>query len=220
MPDFSQCEPIRVYKIGNHTALLVDKPLMLGRRLDDSIDPKFDIKFLFAMVVYEDKALKIIITSELTSNVVLDLAPEHIKEPLKKPSLCVFDGSGIHNNYGKDSDWSNIDIFCHKCFEIIRTDLNEVALPVPMQNISDIKQKPATVLSGKIKQWHFGKLILLWIIAIVSLSIIVQDLDMFGVMRLGNSYLAIAPTLLIVYSIFIIYSTWIWISALENKSNK
>jgi hypothetical protein len=43
---------------------------------------------------------------------------------------------------------------------------------------------------------------------------------MFGVMRLGNSYLAIAPTLLIVYSIFIIYSTWIWISALENKSNK
>jgi len=223
MPDFSQCEAVRVYKIGNHTALLVENPPMLGRRLDNSVDPSFDIKYIFAMVVYEDKELKLIITSEVTSNALIDVAPEHIKADLLKPSLCTYNGAGVHDNYGKVKDWSDVETFCQKGFDIIKDIFKISETPVAMQRSGGVcvNKAPAGSIAAKIIKWHFGKLILLWIIAVVSFLVVKNDARMFGRIDISaGRYLEIAPAILTIYILIIIYLTWIWISALESKSNK
>jgi hypothetical protein len=48
------------------------------------------INYVYSMVVSENKDIKMIITSEITSKKLMALSDDNMKEQLKKPFLCVF----------------------------------------------------------------------------------------------------------------------------------
>lgn len=101
MPDITKCTPIEQFEIDDtYTAILVQNA------------PNFagisgPVEYLYVMALFsENETLPIFyVTAEkgLTGSVF----------------LCTFDHKGIHSNYGKDEDWSDINIFAEEALTIL-----------------------------------------------------------------------------------------------------
>jgi hypothetical protein len=204
IPDFSSKDAARVYSIGKYHALLVIDPPMLAAKNMPNIDKDLLITYLYAMVVSESGDLKMIITSEITSQKIMSVAADEIKNELKRPSLCIFNEDGSHDDLGKFADWSNIELFCNKCFELIGERFGETSKPVCLSN-KPVKR--GLGITSLIRKWHFGKIVILLVIYAVLLIATFEDRASYH-----NS---------LFYPIFFIATLplagviWIWLSGRE-----
>ena len=203
MPDFEARDAEKVFKIGIHSALLVVRPPSFAEKIDPNIDRDILINHLYAMVVFKNSDLQIIITSETTSTKIISLASDEVKKELLKPSLCIYDESGSIDNLGKSKDWSNIDTFCNKCFELINERLGEKSKPILLNNTFNLKDKCR--VTNAIKKWHFGKIIFLAIMYLLIL-LLAKIIDIY------NDLLCFA---FIIFTPLISSIIWIWLSGKE-----
>lgn len=134
MPDFPKCETIKSFNIGDHIALVVKDPPVVVERIDPCIDRNVILKYLYAMMVYNSShELKLIVTSELSPEVVADTVRSFSGEPMSRdPFLGVFDGNNQHSNYGKSPDYKDVNKFSDKAIEVARHLLHIGANAVPL----------------------------------------------------------------------------------------
>ena len=203
MPDFEARDAEKVFKIGILSALLVVRPPSFAEKIDPDIDKDILINHLYAMVVFKNSELQIIITSETTSTKIISLASDEVKKELLKPSLCIYDDSGSIDNLGKSKDYSNIDTFCNKCFELIKERLGEKSKPIQLNNTFYLKDK--FKVKNAIKKWHFGKIIFLSIMYLIIL-LLAKIIDRY------NDLLCFA---FIIFTPIISSIIWIWLSGNE-----
>jgi hypothetical protein len=217
MPDITSKDASRVYSIGKYHALLVIAPPMLAAKNMPNIDKDLLITYLFAMIVSEGKEMKMIITSEITSNIIMNAGTEDIKDGLKKPSICIFNEDGSHDNLGKYGDWSNIDMFCNKCFELINERFGNTSIPLLLNNPA--KASSTGDIANRIKSWHFGKILLILVLYIAMTAyIILEDLIHNGAdINVGSKYVSVAALCIFLFGIPTIGITWIWLTGLEKR---
>lgn len=223
MPDFMKCVPVRLYQIGKYKAVLVKNPPLVSDRIPDKKIPA-TVKYLYAMVVLHEDALQMIVTSELTSGFLLDFMPEDLKDKMKessgKPFLCAFFADGVHVNFGKDGDWSDVNMFCNKCFDIISDKLKISTSPILLSHSSnctnDESNSPLT-FRNRIQKWHFGKILLIVSIDLILLALIPEIGNDFGDIEFGSSYIEVYTFIVVFVVIISIVVVWIWLSAKDKN---
>lgn len=217
MPDITSKDAERVYSIGKYHAQLVLNPPMAGVKIKPDIDKDLLITYLYALAIYEGDDLILIITSEITSKKIISVAPDNIKDELRKPSLCTFNADGSQDNLGKKSDWSNIELFCNKCFEMIGERLGETASPILIDKTNTLSY--TTTAIDKIKEWHFGKIIIILTLYIVMVAFfIMTDLINNGTgFSISDRYVPYAAVCIFLFGIPTVCITWIWLTGLEKK---
>lgn len=211
MPDFMSVDAKRIYTIGKYHALLIVNPPTLGSEFVSETDKNKLKKYLYAMVVFRGDDLLIIITSEITSNLIISAAPDNIKAELRKPSLCVLNADKSWDNFGKDEDWTDIDVFSNKCLDMIAKMFNEKSTPVLMANQTS-KSASSTKKSffDKIRKWHFGKLLVL-------ISIYLMMFIIYLIADLGWSEREFILILLAFLTLPLATIIWIWLTGRESR---
>lgn len=210
MPDITSKDASRVYSIGKYHALLVSSPPMLAAKHMQNIDKDLLITYLFAMAISEGSDIKMIITSEITSQKIMSVANDEIKKELIRPSLCIFNNDGSHENLGKFADWSNIELFCNKCLELVGERLGETNRPILLN--SQLSMHKTNTLSNNIKNWHFGKILILITIYLLLLLVALiagDELYFF------NSSQGALFTVLCVFTPPLATIIWIWLTGRE-----
>ncbi len=205
MPDVTSRDAARVYRVGKYHALLVVAPPMAAIKFNPNIDKDMLINYLYAMVVSDDEDMKMVITSEITSNSIISIATDDIKNELRKPSICIFNEDGSYENLGKFTDWSNIELFCNKCFELIGERLGDSSKHVLLNNAKKAENKIG--MFKNIKRWHFGKIIVLIAIYAMLLILSFENRDSYNGIFYQTFLLTTPPLAILI---------WIWLSGRED----
>ncbi len=208
MPDFTAKEASRVYRVGKYHALLVISAPMAAIRLDPNFDKDLLIDYVYTMVISEDNDIKMIITSEITSKKMTVLSGDSLREQFKRPFLCIFNEDGSHDNLGAFADWSNMELFCNKSFELIGERLSEISEPILLNNTN--KKCTKNGIASKIKRWHFGKIIVLSVLYLLLLlsAFLYQFVDY------NDDYVTFYITLFL-FTPPLASIIWIWLSGRE-----
>lgn len=134
MPDITKSDPIRVFRLGDHLALLLEKPKPIAEGAAAGM-----IDFVYALVVMtatKQPDLVYIVTSEKSGKELRKMAKETTGfDQSLHPFLCIFDQTGGHHNLGDSPDWENQDKFTTRALEIARERLGIQALPVEVEVI-------------------------------------------------------------------------------------
>lgn len=110
MPDISKCHPIKRFDIGEYTAVLVrNAPNVAG--YPDTVE------YMYVMALFADSDPMPIyyVTAE--------------KSLSGKILLCAFDQTGNHDNFGCNSDWSDINTFSTEALSILREEAARYDVP-------------------------------------------------------------------------------------------
>lgn len=131
MPDITTRQPVSVFKIGEFMAFLIVSPKAIAERQNPAFRP---IEYIFVLwVANKENELKLLVTSEVTGDVVVDIAKQHFKgEFSRDPHLCVFDQTGNHINFGQSIDWANQEKFAGKALKTTCEFLKIDAIPVEL----------------------------------------------------------------------------------------
>lgn len=134
MPDITKSDPIRVFRLGDHLALLLEKPKPIAEGAAAGM-----IDFVYALVVMtatKQPDLVCIVTSEKSGKELRKMAKETTEfDQSLHPFLCIFDQTGGHHNLGDSPDWENQDKFTTRALVIARERLGIQTLPVEVEVI-------------------------------------------------------------------------------------
>lgn len=105
MPDITKCDPIKQSEVGEFTVVLVkDVPA-----IDDSLKV---IEYFFVMALISNK-----------TNLPVFLVTSEGSSMTDSVFLCGFDGAGMHENYGDDLDYKDINVFSKAASKIIKSKM-------------------------------------------------------------------------------------------------
>lgn len=117
-PDFTRCDPVRKYKLGQFLCVLVREPKAIANRIVPNASP---IEFIYAMVfVHDEGDVRLIVTSERTVNQSLISLSKIVGGDTddSKSFLCIFRGDGSRENLGKFEGLDNENVFSKIALEL------------------------------------------------------------------------------------------------------
>ena len=107
MPDITKCKPIKWFKLGDYSAVLVaNVPNVAG------IPAPFEYLLVAALISEKSSLPLYYVTAE--------------KGFSKQVFLCAFDRHGNHSNYGSDGNWSDIRAFATAALSLIKKEINRL----------------------------------------------------------------------------------------------
>jgi hypothetical protein len=168
LPDITGSDATRMYRLGDYTALLVERPRVLAEK--QGVAPGL-VEYVFALAILTTSKphdLVLIVTAEKTGRRLRQAAAESGRAHTDNAFLCIFNESGGHENLGHSPDWTHPDKFVIRALAEAAKRLNITATPVQIQLKASPRQTSAAGASNRARV-----ILVAWFVAVTLAAVIV-----------------------------------------------